>query len=234
MRQMNKSKKQKTLKESIKNFIRGRWFPLIVGIICLVLVAFVMSVFGWRITYAPELENSWSAISAFADWVGVFVSAIGVISSFVAIWYAIQVPKEIADRQDKIALFEKRLTCYEMLETQRLLYFSIKDEDKIDLIKSGVALAYGADCFYDFDKINFPILVDKISNQCTQMCFLFDGIEYREVSELAVAFGAFVSTLYSADKEKVYAAKTIYIKKLDDFIDKHIEEMSRYLFVSKF
>ena len=66
------------------------------------------------------------------------------------------------------------------------------------------------------------------------MCFLFDGIEYREVSELAVAFGAFVSTLYSADKEKVYAAKTIYIKKLDDFIDKHIEEMSRYLFVSKF
>ena len=65
------------------------------------------------------------------------------------------------------------------------------------------------------------------------MCFLFDGIEYREVSELAVAFGAFISTLYSADKEEVYAKKTIYIKKLDDFIDKHLEEISRYLFVRK-
>ena len=192
-----------------------------------------MALFGWRITYAPELENSWDAISAISTVISAIVSIIGVSASFAAIWYAIQVPKEIADRQDKIALFEKRLTCYEMLETQRLLYFSIKDEDKIDLIKSGVALAYGADCFYDFDKINFPILVDKISNQCTQMSFLFDGIKYKEANELAVAFGAFISTLYSADKEKVYAAKTIYIKKLDDFIDKHIEEMSKCLFVSK-
>ena len=192
-----------------------------------------MALFGWRITYAPELENSWDAISATSTVISAIVSIIGVSASFAAIWYAIQVPKEIADRQDKIALFEKRLTCYEMLETQRLLYFSIKNEDKIDLIKSGVALAYGADCFYDFNKINFPILVDKISNQCTQMSFLFDGIKYKEANELAVAFGAFISTLYSADKEKVYAAKKIYIKKLDDFIDKHIEEMSKCLFVSK-
>lgn len=215
-------------------FIKSRWFPLAVGFSIFILVGFVMALFGWRITYAPELENSWDAISAISTVISAIVSIIGVSASFAAIWYAIQVPKEIADRQDKIALFEKRLTCYEMLETQRLLYFSIKDEDKIDLIKSGVALTYGADCFYDFDKINFPILVDKISNQCTQMSFLFDGIKYKEANELAVAFGAFISTLYSADKEKVYAAKTIYIKKLDDFIDKHIEEMSRYLFVSKF
>ncbi len=214
-------------------FIKSRWFPLAVGFSIFILVGFVMALFGWRITYAPELENSWDAISAISTVISAIVSIIGVSASFAAIWYAIQVPKEIADRQDKIALFEKRLTCYEMLETQRQLYFSVKDEDDIEQIKSGVALAYGADCLYVFNKINFPILVDKISNQCTQMCFLFDGIEYREVSELAVAFGAFISTLYSADKEEVYAKKTIYIKKLDDFIDKHLEEMSRYLFVRK-
>ena len=138
-------------------FIKSRWFPLAVGFSIFILVGFVMALFGWRITYAPELENSWDAISAISTVISAIVSIIGVSASFAAIWYAIQVPKEIADRQDKIALFEKRLTCYEMLETQRLLYFSIKDEDKIDLIKSGVALAYGADCFYDFDKINFPI-----------------------------------------------------------------------------
>ena len=50
----------------MKNFIKGRWFPLLVGIIVFVVVAFVMAKFGWRITYAPELENSWAAISAVA------------------------------------------------------------------------------------------------------------------------------------------------------------------------
>lgn len=50
----------------MKNFIKGRWFPLLVGITVFVVVAFVMAKFGWRITYAPELENSWAAISAVA------------------------------------------------------------------------------------------------------------------------------------------------------------------------
>lgn len=64
-----------------------------------------MALFGWRITYAPELENSWDAISACAAWAGV-------IASFIAIWYAIQVPKKIAEQQNKIALFEKRYQVY--------------------------------------------------------------------------------------------------------------------------
>lgn len=153
MRQMNKSKKQKTLKESIKNFIRGRWFPLIVGIICLVLVAFVMSVFGWRITYAPKLENSWSAISAFADWVGVFVSVIGVISSFVAIWYAIQVPKEIADRQDKIALFEKRFEVYDKLQKCKNFADNLKKIDSSD--KKVIGLLYFANVYDYADALDY-------------------------------------------------------------------------------
>lgn len=222
------------------NFIKSRWFPLIVGIILALLVGSVMALFGWRITYAPELENSWEAISAVASWVGILVSiagvatsVLGVLVSFVALRHAICVPKEIAERQDKIALFEKRLACYEMLETQRQLYFSIKDEDDVEQIKKGVAVAYGADCFYDFNKINFPILVNQLSNQCTQMSFLFEGIKYREANELAAAFGIFIATLYSSDKERIDEKKTIYIKKLDEFIDKHIKDMSRYLFLNK-
>ena len=100
----------------MKNFIKGRWFPLLVGIIVFVVIAFVMAKFGWRITYAPDLENSWDAISAVATWVGVVISAFGVVASVVAIWYAIQVPKKIADRQDKIALFEKRYECFQFFQ----------------------------------------------------------------------------------------------------------------------
>ena len=61
-----------------------------------------MTLLGWRFTYAPELENSWDAISAVATWAGV-------VASVFAIIFAIRVPIVIAKRQDKIALFEKNL-----------------------------------------------------------------------------------------------------------------------------
>ena len=70
-------------------------------LIILVLVIVVLYRIGFRITYAPELETSWEAVSAVAAWAGVVVS-------FVAIWHAIQV----AEKQNKIALFEKRLEFY--------------------------------------------------------------------------------------------------------------------------
>lgn len=63
---------------------------------------------GFRITYAPELENRWEAISAAAAWAGV-------VTSFIAIMVAIQIPKKIAEQQNKIALFEKKYSVYSSL-----------------------------------------------------------------------------------------------------------------------
>lgn len=40
------------------------------------LTVIVMWCFGFRITYAPEFENNWDAISAIAEWAGVIVGAI--------------------------------------------------------------------------------------------------------------------------------------------------------------
>lgn len=80
---------------------------------------------GFRITYAPDLENSWDAVSAFAAWGGVFMS-------FVAIMVAIQIPKKIADRQDKIALFEKRLEIYNILSSCKTSVHIMEMADKIE------------------------------------------------------------------------------------------------------
>lgn len=63
---------------------------------------------GFKFTYAPELETSWNAISAVAAWGSV-------IASSIAIYVAIQIPKKIAERQDKVALFEKRFELYNTL-----------------------------------------------------------------------------------------------------------------------
>lgn len=92
------------------NSILNKKIPLwVIGIILLV-VAF-LAIVGFRITYAPELENSWSAISAVASWAGV-------ATTIAAIIVAIQIPQKIADNQNKIALFDKRYELYE-----KIMYF---------------------------------------------------------------------------------------------------------------
>lgn len=83
-----------------------------VAILIVTAVALVMALLGWRVTYAPELDNSWNAISAVAEWAGVIVAFSSVVASFLAIWYAIRVPQKIAEQQNKIELFEKRYEIY--------------------------------------------------------------------------------------------------------------------------
>lgn len=115
----------------MKKFVKGRWFPLIAVAIAAVIAALVMALFGWKLTYAPDLENSWDAVSAFAAW-------FGVVASFIAIIVAILVPKEIADRQDKIELFEKRMECYNTI--QNLLVIARQMEDV--QINKGIQVAF--------------------------------------------------------------------------------------------
>lgn len=100
------------LTKKLKQFKKTRWFPLTVALLIIgsgIIIAFLL---GFRITYAPELENSWDAISGVAAWVGVIVSILSAVASFMAVWYAIRV----ADKQNKIALFEKRYICYTTIQ----------------------------------------------------------------------------------------------------------------------
>lgn len=92
----------------MKKFVKGKWFPLTLAAVIAAIIAFILFLFGFRITYSPELDNNWDAVSAVAAWVGV-------IASFVAIRFAIRVPKQIAKSQNDIALFEKRYQLYKSL-----------------------------------------------------------------------------------------------------------------------
>lgn len=81
----------------------------------IIVVLIVLYLIGFRITYAPWLDNNWDAISAVAAWAGA-------IATSVAIWFAVQSPKRIATQQNRIALFEKRLECF--IATAKLIAFS--------------------------------------------------------------------------------------------------------------
>ena len=75
-------------------------------------IALIMHWFSFEIVYDPKVITSWDAVSGVADWISILVSIAAVVASIIAIVYAIRVPKEIADRQDKIALFDKRCEAY--------------------------------------------------------------------------------------------------------------------------
>lgn len=116
---MNKEQAEKTenkesaiwkdkLTKKLKQFKKTRWFPLSVALLIIGLGIIFAFLLGFRITYAPALENSWDAISGVAAWFGVFASVASAIASFMAVRYAIRV----ADKQNQIALFEKRYECW--------------------------------------------------------------------------------------------------------------------------
>lgn len=95
----------------MKKFIEGRWFPLIVAVIAVVIVALIMALFGWKLTYAPDLENSWNAISAVA-------TCAGAIGTVVVLWYnhkAIKLTQDSVQQAINLQLYEKRLELYSAL-----------------------------------------------------------------------------------------------------------------------
>ncbi len=96
---------------NIRKILAGYSIPnwLIIGILTVILFVIVaLGLCGWKITYAPDLDNSWDAIAAVGGWVSAIISGI-------AIWFAAAIPKRIANEQNKISLFEKRFVCYNTL-----------------------------------------------------------------------------------------------------------------------
>lgn len=70
-----------------------RWTPLTIGLAIAIGLVLVLYCCGFRITYAPALESSWSAISAFGQWAGVVVTA--------ALTWIIHRKTQENDRQNK-------------------------------------------------------------------------------------------------------------------------------------
>ena len=91
----------------MKQFIKRRW-PLLFGVLGIALLLGFLYHKDFRITYAPELENSWDAISACAAWAG----AIGTIA---VLWYnhrSIRLAQYSVQQAINLQLYEKRLALY--------------------------------------------------------------------------------------------------------------------------
>lgn len=75
-----------------------------------IIIVIILGLLGFKITYNPDLDNNWDAVSACAACVGVVVSGI-------AIYFAKEVSIRIAESENNIATFEKRYLLYKSLLT---------------------------------------------------------------------------------------------------------------------
>lgn len=102
----------------MKNFIKGRWFPLLLVVAIVLVIISVLFFCGFRITYARELEINWDAIAACAALAG----AIGTIVVLIYNHIAIELTQKSVRQAVDLQLFEKRLELYNAIANDTAFY----------------------------------------------------------------------------------------------------------------
>ena len=164
------------------------------------------------------------------DYAHLVVSIIGIIISAYAIKIAVNVPEKIAQRQDKIALFDKRFAAYEVLE--KCVIFA----NVIEKCQSGVDrktyIGFFAVAFFNgntdiVESENSICELQQISAPLKHMTFLFDGISAYETQEISLAL---IELLYAVTANlQIESSKTKYVTVVKKFFDKHNENILNLL-----
>ena len=81
----------------MKNFIKGKWFPFVIVIVAVLAIVSTLFFCGFRITYAPELENAWDAVSAVSSLVG----AVGAIAAVCFSVFALVKQIKLSQKQQR-------------------------------------------------------------------------------------------------------------------------------------
>lgn len=186
------------------------------------LVAMLLFFFGFRITYAPTLENSWDAISGCAAWASVVVSGL-------AIYYAIQVPKRIAEEQNRITLYEKRYAVYSKLSdcfTYAYLLKNLNQDGENWSFLLGIAFSDVEKVEESQAKIKSNAIFQRAYSTLKQSEFLFT----KEVADEIINLSGKLLLLIEAENRgrDVLAAQKAFIElaeKIESDKDKIVEQL---------
>lgn len=178
----------------------------------------VMIFLGWRFTYQPELDNKWDAISAVATWAGVVVAVASTTASFLAVWFAIRVPKKIAEQQNKIALFEMRHEVFDIYNLckvfSEILRWAVSEENV-------QAFFLNVFCNEPLDKKNINKAyvgkeVATIFEKLRRTQFLFGTNVSSYIKRIDICFYELMSiSLYAPDEKKLNEKIHEFIELMD-------------------
>ena len=167
---------------------------------------------GFRITYAPTLDNNWDAVSACAAWFSGIMSA-------GALFVAISIPKIIAEQQNKIALFDKRYKLYDsfvflIIIVQKIFDGSANGIDRkiyfetlIETHKSvSTAGEFTSSCKATVDA--YTRLIFEIG----KVEFLFDIEESNDILAFLKSFDTYVSEIYKSNSADEKPLKEAFLR----------------------
>lgn len=212
----------------MKDFWKKHRKKLLVGAALLGFAVFVLALYllGFRITYDPAIITDWDAVSA-------GISLLGVLVSGVAIYYAVQVPKKIADRQDRIALFEKRFEVYSELRSMRAfakLILETLEHLKMKYhpldIQMLVSMAYGIDFRSDQEYMAFFRSILPIFHEIS---LLFPEISNRDARKIGDAFVELYGLGCALQEKEKFAEIDRNCRVLEEIISKYDTLFKEYL-----
>ncbi len=156
------------------------------------------------------------------DWLTLVISVIAIVISGVAIYYAIQVPKKIAEQQNKIALFDRRFeVCYafKSYRSTYSIYLADFEENKGNEVGFDIFLKLLESVYYkklekwEIVKVGGkdPVSVAtylKIRDKMEQTYLLFTNIDIQLTNEVLSHYNEFrklkdnqnIQDLFSSEK----------------------------------
>ena len=160
-----------------------------------------------------SIANSIDALAQprFIDWLAVVIAFFSIAISGIAV----QVPKKIAYRQDKIALFEKRYECYVVIQDLLTFADQIKICQRIFEVQAASKMYFGeAETFHD-DELA-AVLALKLNRKKVLIlsgAFLFSNYDLEKLQEI-VDVG--IDLIMSAATESKVRAQELLSKKTEE------------------
>ena len=164
-----------------------------------------------------------------------FIEYMALILSVVSILFAIRVPKQIADRQDRIALFEKRYECFQLFERCVALYRRIEDIDKIEDLEIECYFMLGKLEVENIDLASLHREIKQFEFTLHQMQFLFPKLSECDLHILFETLQEFIcSVLLAKDmdldkKTSINRLKQKYVNTMKNFTCKYTVVIFEYM-----
>ena len=202
-------------------------FLLVLNLIVLVIVAIAAFYVGTYVRYG-WLENIWESISAVA-------SCCGVVASIGAVWAAIQIPRKIAEQQEKVELYERRFEFYDTL-CSCIHYAKILGEEATTEFQADYlfVMILGHDTLSNITEVNARekagLIIWKVISSLGNGAFLFDFDTKGDAQNIC---SALISIITAQDNEQLQECRIKYLKLMDEIHDRLIPLVEKSLRLTK-
>lgn len=157
------------------------------------------------------------------DYLQVISSILSIIISAWAVIMAVKIPKKIAEKQDKISLFDKRFAAYDVFLRYEAFATGIVGIYDIKIYREGFMNMFFLDESSEFEGNKAIYKIVQISTPLQHMPFLFENITD---SEMGVLFSSMMNFVVAISKNiDVEESKDRLVSNINTFKEKHIKSI---------